>query len=232
MQFSQSTDYLQQYIFELADLSVLLEVHPEIHIETLENEEYCIIRELCSDQWNNVLALLIFCSVQNLVFKVELLCQHVVLFKSLISVSSYEVSSMLSAGNIPSQIDLVLMIPNSFLDHSEDSRAILGILHQYIIEIPRYLNVCPYLLELLDLLEIRLCLNSLLLFDQVSNNKSWLDSNLLNFFRLMLLNDMVLKRWGMWVFLVTHRTNNFPIFLDMFHMLSLSISMHVFDMLI
>ena len=97
MQFSQSTDYLQQYIFELADLSVLLEVHPEIHIETLENEEYCIIRELCSDQWNNMLALLIFSSMQNLVFKVELLCQHKVLFESLISESSYEVSSMISA---------------------------------------------------------------------------------------------------------------------------------------
>jgi hypothetical protein len=106
VQLSQSSEYLKQYVLQLTGLAVLLEVPSEIHLVPLEDKKCSFIRELNSDQLNNIFALFNSSLVQNLVFKVELLCQHEVLFESLISVSPNEVVAMSFTANVPNKIDL------------------------------------------------------------------------------------------------------------------------------
>ena len=50
MQLSQPSEYLKQYISELAGLAVLLEVPSEIHLVPLEDKECGCVRELNSDK--------------------------------------------------------------------------------------------------------------------------------------------------------------------------------------
>jgi len=88
VQLSQPRENLKQYFSKLAGLAVLLEVQSEIHIVPLENKECGCIRELNSDQRDNIFALFISSFVQNLVLEVKLLSQHVVLLESIVSVGS------------------------------------------------------------------------------------------------------------------------------------------------
>ena len=93
MQLSQPSENLKQYISELAGLAVLLEVHPEIHLVPLQHKECGLIWEFHSDQRNYMFALFILSLVQNLIFKVELLSEHIVLLESVVLVCSYKAVS-------------------------------------------------------------------------------------------------------------------------------------------
>ena len=64
-------------------------------------------------------ALFILSLVQNLIFKVELLCEHKVLLESLVFISSYKAVSELFASDVAFQIDFMVAEANTFLDHGE-----------------------------------------------------------------------------------------------------------------
>ena len=64
-----------------------------------------------------MLALFILSLVQNLIFKVELLCEHEVLLESLVFICSYKAVSELFASDIAFQIDFMVTETNTFLDH-------------------------------------------------------------------------------------------------------------------
>ena len=64
-------------------------------------------------------ALFIYGLVQNLIFKIELLCEHKVLLESLIFICSNIAISELVAGDVAFQINFMVTEANPFLDHGE-----------------------------------------------------------------------------------------------------------------
>ena len=64
-------------------------------------------------------ALFIYSLVQNLIFKVELLCEHEVLLEFLVFVCSNKAVSELVAGDMVFHINFMVTEANTFLDHGE-----------------------------------------------------------------------------------------------------------------
>ena len=68
-------------------------------------------------------ALFIYSLVQKLIFEVELLCEHKVFFETLVPVSPDEIIALSFAADVAHEIDLELMVTNSFLHHRKETRA-------------------------------------------------------------------------------------------------------------
>jgi len=64
-------------------------------------------------------ALFILSLVQNLIFEVELLCEHKVLLESLVLVCSYKAVSEFFGSDVAFQIDFMVAEANTFLYHCE-----------------------------------------------------------------------------------------------------------------
>ena len=64
-------------------------------------------------------ALFILSLVQNLIFEVELLCEHKVLFESLVLVCSHKAVSEFVASDMAFQINFMVTEANTFLNHGE-----------------------------------------------------------------------------------------------------------------
>ena len=67
-------------------------------------------------------ALFIYSLVQNLIFKVKLLCKHEVLLESLVFICSNKAVSELVASDVTLQINFMVTEANTFLDHGEKTR--------------------------------------------------------------------------------------------------------------
>ena len=78
MQLPYTSDYLKQYLIELAIVAVFSEVFSQIHSMFFKNKDCSISGEPYIFDANDVLAIFLFCFDEYQVFEVELLCKHII----------------------------------------------------------------------------------------------------------------------------------------------------------
>ena len=78
MQLPYTSDYLKQYLIELAIVAMFSQVFSQIHRMFFKDKDSSISGELYILDANNVLAIFLFCFDEYQVFEVELLCKHII----------------------------------------------------------------------------------------------------------------------------------------------------------
>ncbi len=85
MKLYQPRDYLKQNTAQVSVVTVLSQISSKIHLISLQLKDSSVFVEKLISEENDMLAIILLCSVKDHIFIVELLCEHEVKLKVSIS---------------------------------------------------------------------------------------------------------------------------------------------------